>query len=143
MDGLEVSAFVLLLVDSLLIAVRKAMFSNIHVEIYKCIFSRNSSRWVVAPSPNLPIPTELKLTSKIYITETRVRYGFSLKSADRVVIYVDPYPNTKVVDWTFNRKPLKNNFSAPYFVYHVYSMDDRPLDFWIELDVSANFGKYL
>lgn len=95
---------------------------------------KNSSRWVVAPSPNLPIPTELKLTSKIYITETRVRYGFSLKSADRVVIYVDPYPNTKVVDWTFNRKPLKNNFSAPYFVYHVYSMDDRPLDFWIELD---------
>lgn len=96
----------------------------------------------MAPSPNLPISTELKLTSKTYITETRVRYGFSLKSADRVVIYVDPYPNTKVVDWTFDKTPLNSNFSTPYFVYHVYSMDDRPLDFWIELDVSAKFINY-
>ncbi|XP_017474392.1 PREDICTED: endoplasmic reticulum metallopeptidase 1-like isoform X1 [Rhagoletis zephyria] len=98
---------------------------------------KNSSRWILASSPSLPIPTQLKLTSKVYITNRRVRYGFSLKSADRVVIYIDPYPDAKVVDWTFDKTPLKNNYSTPYFIYHMYSMTESPLQFWIEVDRHA------
>ncbi|CAD7014588.1 unnamed protein product [Ceratitis capitata] len=95
---------------------------------------KNYSRWIAAPIPHLPIPTEIELTFKTHITDTRVRYGFSLKSADRVVLYVDPYPNTTVADWSFDLTPLKSKFPTPYFVYHFYSMDDRPLQFWIEMD---------
>ncbi|XP_054738883.1 endoplasmic reticulum metallopeptidase 1 [Anastrepha obliqua] len=95
---------------------------------------KNSSRWILATSPRLPIPTELKLTSKVYVTATRVRYGFSLKSADRIVVYIEPYPNTKVIDWSFNKTPLNENYTTPYFIYHLYSMDERPMTFWIEVE---------
>lgn len=96
---------------------------------------RNSTKWVPASAPNLVIPTELTLTSKVYTDSGNIHYKFSLKAADRVVIYIEPHSNNKVVDWSFNKVLLDEGYEAPYFAYHVYSMDDTPFEFWIEIEV--------
>lgn len=91
--------------------------------------------WIPAPRPNLEIPTELKLTGKILKSDSTIRYEFSLKSADRIVIYVDPLAKVNVTSWSFDPTPLKENYMTPYFIYHVYSMDNTPLKFWLEIEV--------
>ncbi|XP_037954984.1 endoplasmic reticulum metallopeptidase 1 [Teleopsis dalmanni] len=95
---------------------------------------KNSSRWIPATTPVFPIETELKLLKKEYLPNAKIRFEFSVKAADRIVIYIDPYSGTKVTDWSFDDTPLKENFATPYFVYHVYSMDTTPLYFWIEFE---------
>lgn len=71
----------------------------------------------------------------MYSENNTIRYDFSLKSADRVVIYVDPLTKVKVLNWSFDETPLKENYKTPYFIYHVYSMDDTPLQFWLKIQV--------
>ncbi|XP_065367160.1 endoplasmic reticulum metallopeptidase 1 [Calliphora vicina] len=95
---------------------------------------KNSTMWIPAQRPNLVIPTELTLTGKVYKTNTTIRYNFSLKSADRIVIYIDPLANVNVRNWSFDPIPLQTNYKPPYFIYHVYSMVDTPLEFWIEIE---------
>uniref|UniRef100_A0A1I8P5N1 FXNA-like protease n=1 Tax=Stomoxys calcitrans TaxID=35570 RepID=A0A1I8P5N1_STOCA len=95
---------------------------------------KNSMKWVPASRPNFVIATDLKLTSKTYINDTHVNYSFSLRSADRAVIYIDPHNKNKIVDWSFNRVMLDEGDKPPYFAYHVYSMDDTPFQFWIQVE---------
>ncbi|KAM7344082.1 endoplasmic reticulum metallopeptidase 1 [Cochliomyia hominivorax] len=106
---------------------------------------KNSSQWIPADRPNLVIPTELKLTAKVFKANKKIRYDFSLKAADRVVIYVDPLDKVKVLNWSFDTTPLTENYKTPYFIYHVYSMDDTPLKFWLEIEHDAAYeeGPYL
>ncbi|XP_061401283.1 endoplasmic reticulum metallopeptidase 1 [Musca vetustissima] len=97
----------------------------------------NSTKWVPARPPHFVIATELKLLSKTYQGPTKLLYQFSLKAADRVVIYIEPHAGNKIVNWSFNRVPLDEGFETPYFAYHVYSMDETPFRFWIEVERDA------
>lgn len=92
-------------------------------------------RWIPAGLPHLEIPTKLLLTGKEYLTDTKIRFTFSLWAADRVVIYVDPYPRTNVSDWSFDRTQIDEQHETPYFIYHVYSMTTDPLEFWLDIQV--------
>lgn len=105
--------------------------------IYFLFLPRNSSKWIPAPSPSLVIPTELKLVSKVYESDTKCRYHFSLRAGDRIVIYIEPQNGNKIVDWSFNKTPLDEGYATPYFAYHVYSMDETPFLFWLTVEVTA------
>ncbi|XP_067633264.1 endoplasmic reticulum metallopeptidase 1, partial [Eurosta solidaginis] len=98
-----------------------------------CWMVSATGRWIQASSPSLPMTTELILNSKKFTTNTRIRYDFGLKVADRSVIYVVTYPGMRVVDWSFSTAILRND-SGPYLVNRIYAMVEEPLQFWVEVD---------
>lgn len=95
--------------------------------------------WIAAGSPNLEIPTELVLTSKEYYNTTKIRFNFEVKGVDRIFITVEPLPNRKLTDWSFNRTPIEKQHSTPYYTYNIQSMIETPLVFWIEIEVIPLF----
>lgn len=65
------------------------------------------------------------------------RFEFSLKSGDRIVMYVDPMEKVKITNWSFDETLLVDGHTAPYFIYHVSSMVTEPFNFWLELEHDA------
>lgn len=78
----------------------------------------------------------------MYQEPTKIRYEFSLKAADRVVIYIDPHAGNTISNWSFNRVLLDEDYEAPYFAYHVHSMAEAPFEFWIEVEVCVKKQDY-
>lgn len=79
---------------------------------------------------------QLSLTGKQYLSSpNHIRYSFNLKHAPLTVIYIEPLHNGKLLNWSFNHEPLENQYGPPYFVYNVYSMNDAPMEFWLEIEV--------
>ncbi|XP_030388598.1 endoplasmic reticulum metallopeptidase 1 [Scaptodrosophila lebanonensis] len=98
---------------------------------------KDSARWIHASPPDFPVKTELTPGIKQSIGDNKIRYEFSLKSVDRVVMYILPLEETKIINWSFDKTQLEEAHKPPYFIYHVYSLVEHPLDFWIELEHEA------
>lgn len=77
---------------------------------------------------------ELNEVSRQSVTANKTRIEYSLKAGDRIVIYVDPKPNVKVTNWSFDETILNDGRQPPYFIYHVYSMVKERLNFWLEFE---------
>ncbi|XP_034654193.1 endoplasmic reticulum metallopeptidase 1 [Drosophila subobscura] len=95
---------------------------------------KDSARWIYSTAPQLPMNIELTQVSKASVAANKIRYEFSLRASDRVMIYVDPLAQVKVSDWSFDKTPLDEAHTPPYLMYHIYSLTDEPFDFWVELE---------
>lgn len=67
-----------------------------------------------------------------------MRFEYSLKSCDRVMMYIAPFDGVRVTNWSFDRTPLDEGHTPPYLVYYLYSLIEEPLDFWVELEHEAS-----
>ncbi|KAH8270869.1 hypothetical protein KR018_008075, partial [Drosophila ironensis] len=97
---------------------------------------KDSARWIYSSAPEIPIKIDLTLVSKQALENNTLRYEFSLKASDRVMMYVEPLEGVSVTDWSLDKTPLDEKHSPPYLLYHIYSQTEDPFDFWID------FGPY-
>ncbi|ALC42479.1 CG10051 [Drosophila busckii] len=100
---------------------------------------KDEARWIYTDStPNFPVTTELTFVSQQSLSANKKRYEFSVKTGDRIIIYINPQPNVKITNWSFDETILNDGRRPPYFLYHVYSMVKTPFNFWMEFEHAAD-----
>ncbi|XP_032306435.1 endoplasmic reticulum metallopeptidase 1 [Drosophila ananassae] len=95
---------------------------------------KDSARWIYSTAPEFPIAIDLTLVSKEAQTPNKLKYDFSLKASDRIMMYIEPYDHVRVANWSMDQTPLIEEHLPPFLIYHVYSQTEDPFDFWMEFE---------
>ncbi|KAH8270811.1 hypothetical protein KR018_005495, partial [Drosophila ironensis] len=93
----------------------------------------DSAHWVNSSAPEIPINIDLSLDSKQSFDDNTVRYDFSLKSNDRLMMYVAPLENVSITDWSLDTTPLNGTYSPPYLIFRLSAQIEDPFEFWIKI----------
>lgn len=74
------------------------------------------------------------MKSKQQLTGDKWRYDFSLKGCDRVIMYIEPFDNVSITDWSLDKTALEEKHTPPYLVFRIYAQTEEAFSFWIELE---------
>lgn len=103
--------------------------------------ARETSYWIpIDEKANLPSEKPvLTLTSKSDLeTSNTQRYNFTLSGPDHMGIFIGPKASATIVNWSFNDTMLRDNWEPPFFIYYSYGKDSSALDFFIDLEITAD-----
>lgn len=78
--------------------------------------------------------TELTEVSRESINATTKRFTYSMKTGDRLVIFIEPQDNVKITNWSQDETVLNDGHQPPFFIYHVTSMVTEPFEFWLQFE---------
>ncbi|XP_075168832.1 endoplasmic reticulum metallopeptidase 1 [Haematobia irritans] len=90
---------------------------------------KKQSFWVPAPQPNLEGWPTLRIVSKEMSDPEEIVFELEISGPNHMSIFIQPLENVTLVDWSFSKVPLEENFETPYYVYFSYAMDPSPLRF--------------
>ncbi|XP_036332214.1 endoplasmic reticulum metallopeptidase 1-like, partial [Rhagoletis pomonella] len=96
---------------------------------------RDQSFWVDGPAPKAGSWPRLRILSKERISFTNLIISLEVAGPDHMSVFIQPMNDTKLVDWSFDRTPIQENFKTPYFVYLSYALDPAPFRFHLEFEV--------
>lgn len=99
----------------------------------------DQSFWIDGPAPLAGGWPSLRILSKQRISNTNLIISLEVSGPDHMSIFIQPINDTKLIDWSLDRTPLRNNFTAPYFIYLSYALDPAPFRFHMEFQVSYHF----
>uniref|UniRef100_A0A1A9W2G7 FXNA-like protease n=1 Tax=Glossina brevipalpis TaxID=37001 RepID=A0A1A9W2G7_9MUSC len=93
---------------------------------------RNQSFFVVATQPvKVGWPT-LKIISKEQTSSKTILFTLEVAGPHHISIFIQPLHDVKLMDWSFTKVPLEQNFKTPYYLYFSYALDPTPLRFHLE-----------
>lgn len=95
---------------------------------------RGQSFWIDGPAPRADGWPQMSILSKERISLTNLIISLEISGPDHMSVFIDPMNDTKLVDWSFDRTPIKDNFEAPYFIYLSYALDPAPFRFHLEFE---------
>ncbi|EDV35716.2 uncharacterized protein Dana_GF12335 [Drosophila ananassae] len=98
--------------------------------------SRMDLMWLPREKPIEPprVP-EVELLSKFVQADNKtIRYNFKINVTDHTSIFIQPYENVNVKNWTFPLKYIEHQ--SPYHIYFSYGNDNTPLSFFIDFAIS-------
>ncbi|XP_030558328.1 endoplasmic reticulum metallopeptidase 1-like [Drosophila novamexicana] len=103
---------------------------------YRYAQNRLQSKWLPRSEPiEPPASSSLELLSKTVVNETTVRFEFNLTGPSHMSVFIQPYEDVEISDWSFLRSYLENPPAAPlsYHIYFTYGIDSSPLNFFLEI----------
>lgn len=103
--------------------------------------NRRQSKWLPRSDPIVPPgPTTLQLLNKTIVNKTTVRCEFNLTGPSHMRLFIKPFEDVKLTNWSFSHSYLENPPAAPlpYFIYFTYGSDSSPLNFFLEFWVRNN-----
>ncbi|XP_067630291.1 endoplasmic reticulum metallopeptidase 1 [Eurosta solidaginis] len=95
---------------------------------------RGQSFWIDGPAPKADGWPTLRILSKDRISYTNLIISLEIAGPDHMSIFIAPVNDTKLVDWSYDRTPIKDNFKPPYFIYLSYALDPAPFRFHLEFE---------
>lgn len=105
---------------------------------YRFVSNRLQSKWLPRSDPVVPPgPTTLKLLSKTIVNETTVRCEFTLTGPSHMSLFIQPFADVKLTNWSFSRSYLENPPAAPlpFHISFTSGADKSPynffFDFWV------------
>uniref|UniRef100_A0A1B0BKI4 FXNA-like protease n=1 Tax=Glossina palpalis gambiensis TaxID=67801 RepID=A0A1B0BKI4_9MUSC len=93
---------------------------------------RNQSFWVEASQPTKIGWATLKIISKEQTSSKTILFTLEVAGPHHISIFIQPMHGVKLMDWSFTKIPLEQNFTAPYYLYFSYALDPTPLRFHLE-----------
>ncbi|XP_017865474.1 PREDICTED: endoplasmic reticulum metallopeptidase 1-like [Drosophila arizonae] len=103
---------------------------------YRYVQNRLESKWLARSAPIEPkSSTELELVSKTQVNATIVRFVFKLTGPSHMSLFIQPYEDAKIVNWSFSLNYLKYppGYPLAFHIYFRYGIDSSPLTFYIEI----------
>lgn len=88
-----------------------------------------------------PSTTSLILLNKTVLENNRtMRYEFELSGPDHMSLFIQPYEDATISNWTFSQEYLENppEYPLPFHIYFIYGIITDPLYFFIDIAVSKN-----
>ncbi|XP_032590924.1 endoplasmic reticulum metallopeptidase 1-like [Drosophila grimshawi] len=102
---------------------------------YRYVGNRLQSKWLPRSEPIVPPGlTTLKVLNKSIVNSTTVRFEFELTGPSHMSLFIQPYEDVKMSNWSFSLTYLNNPPPKPlsYHVYIGFGIDSSPLKFWLE-----------
>lgn len=99
------------------------------------MFFSDQSFWIDGPAPKTGGWPRLRILRKDRISSTNLIISLEVAGPDHMSIFINPMNDTKLIDWSLDRTPIKENFAAPYFIYLSYALDPAPFRFHMEFEV--------
>ncbi|XP_011190306.1 endoplasmic reticulum metallopeptidase 1 [Zeugodacus cucurbitae] len=93
---------------------------------------RKQSFWIDGPAPKAGGWPRLRILRKDSISTTNLIISLEVAGPDHMSIFIKPMNDTKLIDWSLDRTPIKQNFEPPYFIYLSYALDPAPFRFHME-----------
>lgn len=101
---------------------------------YRFTKSRLQSKWLPRSEPIVPPEIRgLELLNKTILNATNVRFEFNLTGPSHMSLFIQPYDNVKISNWSFI--PSYLNMPPPYHIYLTYGIDNSPYNFFVEASV--------
>ncbi|XP_015019250.2 endoplasmic reticulum metallopeptidase 1 isoform X1 [Drosophila mojavensis] len=98
---------------------------------YRFTKSRLQSKWLPRSEPIVPPEIRgLELLNKTILNATNVRFEFNLTGPSHMSLFIQPYDNVKISNWSFI--PSYLNMPPPYHIYLTYGIDNSPYNFFVE-----------
>ncbi|XP_022229014.2 endoplasmic reticulum metallopeptidase 1-like [Drosophila obscura] len=98
--------------------------------------SRTTIMWLPREQPiETPTPPTLELLSKTVLSGgTTVRLEFVVAGPNHFSLFIQPYEDVTISNWTFLASYLQNTttYPPPYHIYFSYGIDSSPLKFFID-----------
>lgn len=107
------------------------------------VLNRLQAKWLPRLKPvEPPAPTELRLLNKTLLNTTTVRFEFSLTGPPQMKLFIQPYEDVLLSNWSFLQAYLETPLTPPlpYFISFSYGIDKSPLKFFLELTVRYNMN---
>ncbi|KAH8371340.1 hypothetical protein KR093_007016, partial [Drosophila rubida] len=103
---------------------------------FRYVDNRMQSKWLPRSEPIVPPGSaKLELLGKTFLNTTTVRFEFNLTGPPQMNLFIQPYEDVKIVNWSFSRKYLEEPPAYP-LSFHIgfnYGNDSSPLNFFLEL----------
>jgi len=101
--------------------------------------AREYSLWIETSEPP-EIPTDypmLVLQDSIELdSPTQRRFNFTVGGPSHMGIFINVKNDAKILNWSFKDTLIREQAEPPYMVYFSYGLDDSPLEFSIDVEVS-------
>ncbi|KRG04648.1 endoplasmic reticulum metallopeptidase 1 [Drosophila mojavensis] len=99
------------------------------------VLNRHEAKWLPRFEPiEPPARTELSLLSKTIQNTTTVRFEFNLTGPPQMKLFIQPYEDVLLSNWSFLQIYLETPLvpPLPYFISFSYGIDKSPLHFFLE-----------
>lgn len=105
---------------------------------YRYVSNRLQSKWLPRSEPIVPPgTTTLELLEKTIVNKTTVRYEFNMTGPSHMSIFIQPYEDVKLSNWSLAQSYLNDPPAGlPYHIYFVYGINSDPFNFFLEFTVS-------
>lgn len=114
----------------------KYMMCGMPLYDFRFVDNRLQSKWLPRSEPvEPPGSTKLQLLSKTVLNSTTARLEFNLTGPAQMNIFIQPYEDVEITNWSFLREYLDNPPTYP-LSYHIcihYGIDSSPINFFIEV----------
>ncbi|EDW72286.1 uncharacterized protein Dwil_GK20846 [Drosophila willistoni] len=116
----------------------KYMFCGVPLFDSRWVKAKAEAMWLPREDPINPpsIPTLELLNKTVLADSTSLYLEFNLTGPDHMSIFLQPYEDVTISNWTFAHTMLENSttYPTPYHVYHSYGINDGPLNFFLQLE---------
>lgn len=106
---------------------------------YRFVQNRLQSKWLPRANPIelSESNTELELVSKTEVNATTVRFVFKVSGPSHMSLFIQPYEDVKIVNWSLSLDYLKNPPAHPlsFHIYFTHGIDSSPWTFCMEISV--------
>lgn len=116
----------------------KYMMCGMPLYDYRYVQNRLQSKWLPRSEPIVPPGlTTLEVLNKTRLNPTTVRFEFNLTGPSHMSVFIKPYEDVQISNWSFLRSYLDSPPAAPlaYHIYFTYGIDSSPLNFFLEFTV--------
>ncbi|XP_030558014.1 endoplasmic reticulum metallopeptidase 1-like [Drosophila novamexicana] len=113
----------------------KYMMCGMPLYDYRYVQNRLQSKWLPRSEPIVPPGlTTLEVLNKTRLNPTTVRFEFNLTGPSHMSVFIKPYEDVQISNWSFLRSYLDSPPAAPlaYHIYFTYGIDSSPLNFFLE-----------
>ncbi|XP_064544305.1 endoplasmic reticulum metallopeptidase 1-like [Drosophila montana] len=113
----------------------KYMMCGMPLYDYRYVQNRLQSKWLPRSEPIVPPGlTTLEVLNKTRLNPTTVRFEFNLTGPSHMSVFIQPYEDVEISNWSFLRSYLDSPPAAPlsYHLYFTYGIDSSPLNFFLE-----------
>lgn len=123
------------------------MFCGMPLYNHRWNKARQYSMWIeTSESPEIPTeyPMLVLQDSSELETSAQRRFNFTLAGPSHMGIFINVKNDARILNWSFNDTLIREQAEPPYMVYFSYGLDDSPLEFTIDVEVSVlTSSKYL
>ncbi|XP_055917041.1 endoplasmic reticulum metallopeptidase 1 isoform X2 [Eupeodes corollae] len=95
---------------------------------------KSQSFWIPGPSPQIIGIPSMRIISKEAVSATNIKFQIEISGPDHMGIFIQPLDDANLVDWSFDKEPIDQQYTPPYFVYFSYGLDPAPLKFYLEFE---------
>ncbi|EDW01022.1 GH20683 [Drosophila grimshawi] len=114
----------------------KHMMCGMPLYDYRFVENRLQSKWLPRAEPIVPPGvTTLEVLRKTILNSTTVQFEFHLMGPAQMSLFIEPYEDVTIMDWSFLRSYLEKPPPYPlsYHIFFNYGIDSSPLKFFIQI----------